>query len=214
MLLVFTAGMATAQPDILTGGVVLLVFLYIRTGIPSPTILARMVKRLRWLLLAVFLVYGWWTPGTSVWPAAGVLSPSIEGLYLGMLRVLVLLAIVAAVLLLLQSTSREALLPAVMQLIKPVTTRRLRMCIAVRVLLSLEAVVQVQSLVSDTLREYPLTGRRFTNLPKASRLLYRKVLDRAENADTALIEVDEPTSPPWWQWLFPLAMGSALIAAA
>jgi len=113
MLLVFTAAMAMARPALLTGGFAFLLLLYALVGTPSPATLARMLKRLRWLLLAIFLVYGWWTPGISLWPAAGALSPTIEGLYLGMLRVLALIAIIAAVHLLLQSTPREALAPRV-----------------------------------------------------------------------------------------------------
>lgn len=214
MLLVFTAGMATARPELLTGGLVFLLFLYALAGIPSPAILARMLMRLRWLLLAILLVYGWWTPGTTLWPAAGALSPTMDGLYLGMLRVMALLAIVAAVHLLLQSTPREKLLPAIMQLIRPLTTRHVRERIAVRTLLSMEAVAQVQSLASDVLREHPVSSRKLSNLARASQLLYKNVLDRAEHAGDVLIEFHELASPPWWQWIIPLAMSGAVLVAA
>lgn len=212
MLLVFTAGMATARPELLTGGFVFLLILYALAGIPSPMALARMIRRLRWLLLAILLVYGWWTPGVYLWPAAAAWSPTIEGLYLGMLRVMALVAIVAAVHLLLQSTRREELLPAIMQLIRPLTTRRLRERIAVRVLLSIEAVTQVQSIAIDVLREHPVSSRNFLNLSRASRLLYRKVLDRAAHAGNTLIEVNDLSAPRWWQWVIPLAMGAAMLA--
>jgi len=213
MLLVFTAAMAMARPALLTGGFAFLLLLYARVGTPSPATLARMLKRLRWLLLAIFLVYGWWTPGISLWPAAGALSPTIEGLYLGMLRVLALIAIIAAVHLLLQSTPREELLPAIMQLIRPLTTRHQRERIAVRTLLSIEAVGEVQSLASDVLREHPVTARNLSNLARASQLLYKSVLDRAEHAGNALIEVQELAAPPWWQWLIPLAMSAVTVIA-
>jgi hypothetical protein len=211
MLLVFTAAMAMARPALLIGGFAFLLLLYVLAGIPSPATLARMLKRLRWLLLAILLVYGWWTPGVSLWPDAGALSPTIEGLYLGMLRVLALMAIVAAVHLLLQSTPREALLPAIMQLIRPFTTRHVRERIAVRTLLSIEAVAQVQSLASDVLREHPVTARNLSNLARASQLLYKNVLDRADHAGNALIEVRVLTAPPWWQWIIPLAMSGVIL---
>ena len=211
MLLVFTAAMAMARPALLTGGFAFLLLLYTLVGTSSPATLARMLKRVRWLLLAIFLVYGWWTPGISLWPAAGALSPTIEGLYLGMLRVLALMAIVAAVHLLLQSTPREALLPAIMQLIRPLTTRHVRERIAVRTLLSIEAVAQVQSLASDVLREHPVTTRNLSNLARASQLLYKNVLDRADHAGNALIEVRVLTAPPWWQWVIPLAMSGMIL---
>jgi energy-coupling factor transport system permease protein len=211
MLLVFTAAMAMARPALLTGGFAFLLLLYVLAGIPSPATLAHMLKRLRWLLLAILLVYGWWTPGVSLWPDAGALSPTIEGLYLGMLRVLALMAIVAAVHLLLQSTPREELLPAIMQLIRPFTTRHVRERIAVRTLLSIEAVAQVQSLASDVLREHPVTARNLSNLARASQLLYKNVLDRADHAGNALIEVRVLTAPPWWQWIIPLAMSGVIL---
>jgi len=204
MLLLFTAAMATARPEFLAGGAAVLLLLYILAGIPSMATLVRMMKRLRWLLVAIVFVYGWWTPGDSLWP--GALSPTVQGLSLGLLRVMALLAIVSAVNLLLQSTPREELLPAIMQLIKPLTTQRLRERIAVRVLLSIEAVTQVQSLASDVLREHPVTSRKFTTIASSSRLLYRKVLDRAALAGDTLIEVNELASPPWWQWIIPLVM--------
>jgi hypothetical protein len=211
MLLVFTAGMATARPELLIGGFTFLALLYALAGVPSPATLARMIKRLRWLLLAILLVYGWWTPGISLWPAVGVLSPTTEGLHLGMLRVMALIAIVSAVHLLLQSTPREELLPAIMQLIRPLTTQQMRERIAVRTLLSIEAVAQVQPLASKVLREHPVTTRNPSNLARASQLLYKTVLDRADNAGNTLIEVRELAAPPWWQWTMPLLMSTVLL---
>jgi len=211
MLLVFTAGMATARPELLTGGFAFLLLLYALAGIPSPATLVHMIKRLRWLLLAILIVYGWWTPGVSLWPGAGTLSPTMDGLYLGMLRVMALIAIIAAVHLLLQSTPREDLLPAIMQLIRPLTTRHVRERIAVRTLLSIEAVTQVQSLASDVLREHPVSSRNISNLARASQLLYRNVLDRADQAGNTLIEVRALSAPPWWQWIIPLTMSGMLL---
>ena len=213
MLLLFTAAMATARPELLAGGAALLLLLYVLAGNPSPATFLLMVKRLRWLLLAILLVYGWWTPGDSLWPGAAALSPTIDGLYLGLLRVIALIGIVAAVHLLLQSTPREELLPAIMQLIRPLSTHRMRERIAVRALLSIEAVTQVQSLASDVLREHPVTTRKFTNIARSSRLLYKNVLDKAAHAGDTLIEVNELASPPWWQWIIPLAMSGLIFTA-
>ena len=209
MLLLFTAAMATARTELLAGGTAMLLLFYLLAGNPSPATLLLMIKRLRWLLLAILLVYGWWTPGDSLWPGT-TLSPTIDGLFLGLLRILALLAIVAAVHLLLQSTSREDLLTAIMQLIHPLTTRQMRERIAVRTLLSIEAVTQVQALASDVLREHPVTTRNVRNVAKSSRLLYKHVLERAALAANTPIEVNEPVSPPGWQWIIPLAMGGVI----
>ena len=209
MLLLFTAAMATARPELLAGGAVILLLLYVLAGIPSSATLAGMMKRLRWLLVAIVFVYGWWTPGDSVW--TGALSPTLQGLSLGLLRVMALLAIVGAVNLLLQSTPREQLLPAIMQLIKPLSTRHMRERIAVRVLLSIQAESQVQSLATEVLRQHPQTTRKFTTIALSTRLLYKNVLDRAALADVTPNEVNEPVSPPWWQWVIPLAMSGLIL---
>jgi len=212
MLLLFTAAMATARTELLAGGIAVLLLLYILARTPSTKTLVSMIKRLRWLLVAIVFVYGWWTPGDSLWP--GTLSPTLQGLSLGLLRVMALLAIVGAVNLLLQSTPREQLLAAIMQLIKPLTTQHMRERIAVRVLLSIEAVSQVQTLASDVLREHPVTTRKFSTIARSSRLLYKSVLDRAALAADTPIEINEPASPPWWQWVIPLAMGGVIFIVA
>jgi len=209
-LLVFVTGLALARPALLSAGFGLLLLLNILTGFPAPAVLLRMVLRLRWLLLAILLVYGWWTPGISLLPAIGSWSPTTDGLVIGFSRILSLVLIVAAVHLLLQVTSRSELLPAIMQLIRPVTTQAVRERLAVRILLSVEAVSRVQSLVSDTLKEHPLYNRKLSTLGGAAQVLYGAVLDKAAQAGVDIIDVIEPESPPLWQWLIPLALCAAI----
>ena len=205
-LLVFVTGLALARPVLLCIGGGLLLLLNILTGFPSPGILLQMVLRLRWLLLAILLVYGWRTPGIGLFPAIGSWSPTGAGLVVGLLRILSLVLIVAAVHLLLQVTSRGELLPAIMQLIRPVTTNAGRERLAVRILLSIEAVARVQTLVSDTLKEHPLYNRRLSTLGAAAQVLYRAALDRAAQAGVGVIDITELDSPPLWQWLIPLGL--------
>jgi hypothetical protein len=205
-LLVFVAGLALARPALLGAGIGLLLLLNLLTGFPAPRALLQMVLRLRWLLLAILLVYGWWTPGVSLLPAMGAWSPTTAGLVTGFLRVLSLVLIVVAVHLLLQVTTRSELLPAIMQLIRPVTTHVVRERLAVRILLSLEAVIQVQSLVSEALKKQPLRNHKLSTLGGVAQALYGAVLDRAAVAREDVIDVMEPVSPPLWQWLIPLLL--------
>ena len=209
-LLIFIAGLALARPALLSAGFVLLLLLYLLTGFPALRVLLRMILRLRWLLLAILLVYGWSTPGVSLLPAGSVWSPTIEGLSLGLLRILSLLMIVAAVHLLMQVTTRGQLLPAIMQLIKPVTTVTARERLAVRILLSIEAVTQVQALVSEALTKQPLKNHRLSTLGVAARTLYTSVLNKAALAGADAIEIGEPESPPLWQWLVPVALSAVI----
>lgn len=212
-LLVFVTGLALARPVLLSAGIGLLLLLNLLTGFPDPGTLLRMVLRLRWLLLAILLVYGWWTPGLSLFPAIGSWSPTTEGLLIGCLRILSLVLIVAAVHLLLQVTSRKELLPAIMQLIRPVTTQAGRERLAVRILLSVEAVTRVQSLVSDTLKEHPLYNRKLSMLGRTAQVLYGAVLDKAAQAGEESIDVTELQPPPLWQWLIPLALCAVIYVA-
>jgi energy-coupling factor transport system permease protein len=205
-LLVFVTGLALARPVLLAAGIGLLLLLNLLAGFPAPGVLLQMVLRLRWLLLAIVLVYGWWTPGTSLLPAFGSWSPTTAGMVAGFLRILSLVLIVAAVHLLLQLTGRSELLPAIMQLIRPVTTRTARERLAVRILLSIEAVTRVQTLVSETLNSHPVNSRKLSSLGVTARVLYRAVLDRAAQTGVDVIEIIELESPPLWQWLIPLAL--------
>lgn len=202
--------MALAQPVLLVAGSALLLLLYLLAGFPRMELLLRMIKRLRWLLLAIFVVYGWWTPGAAALPAFGNWSPSISGLYTGLLRGVALATIVAAVHLLLQLTPRAQLLPAIMQLLRPVCSRALRERLAVRSVLSIEAVALVQPVVSASLEQQRLRPGRFAALGEAARATYDQVLERAAQADTAAIEIAELAAPPLWQWLIPLALAAAL----
>ena len=214
MLLVFTAGMALAQPLLLSAGLALLLILFVLAGSPAPATLLLMIKRLRWLFFAILLVYGWWTPGTAVWPTAGPWSPTYAGLYHGTIRVLVLLTIVTAVHLLLQSTPRRQLLPAIMHLIRPFTTMAVRERLAVRMLLVIETVPRVQTLTAKVLGSQPASSGSLARLSNTSQRLYKHVLDDAAQAHTGVIEISQPTRPPAWQWFIPLAMGGAILMTA
>lgn len=191
-------------------GTGLLLVLYSITGFPGLARLLQMILRLRWLLLAILLVYGWWTPGNELFPFMGAWSPTSEGVFTGLLRIFSLLLIVAAVHLLLQLTSRSELLPAIMQAIRPVTTETARTRLAVRILLTLEAVTKVQLLVSDTLKQQPLKDYRLETLGLAARVLYRNVLDSADRSAGEVIDVPTPEMPPFWQWLIPVGLSAAV----
>lgn len=96
-----------------------IVTLAVLAALASPRRTARLVKRARWLLVALFAVFAWATPGRLMWPEADWASPTAEGLALAIdhaARVLGLLMLVA---LLLEFTSREKLLAGVYSLLKP-----------------------------------------------------------------------------------------------
>lgn len=57
----------------------------------------RTVLRLKWLMISLFVLYGWFTPGLPLWEIAGVNMPTREGLTQAGYRALLLSSLVAAV---------------------------------------------------------------------------------------------------------------------
>lgn len=55
----------------------------------------RLLRRIRWLLLSIVILFGWMTPGTAIVPFWVALMPTFEGLELAVLHGLRLLALVA-----------------------------------------------------------------------------------------------------------------------
>ena len=214
ILLVFITATATARPAILLAAATLLALAYAATGSRDPAALGRMILRLRWLFIAILLVYGWWTPGEALLPAAGSFSPAREGLYTGLLRVAALVIIVCAVNLLVSSTQRGQLLSALYVLTRPVLTHARRERFAVRLLLTLEAVPKVQTMLADTHRQQPAAGSRLQRLAGSVNAVYTDILETASHSAGTTIEFDEPDTPPLYQWLLPLMLALAAILLA
>lgn len=77
----------------------------------------RALPRMRWLLLAMGLVYGWTTPGEYLWSAW--FSPTFEGVWLGVAQMIRLLAVAASLQLLLTNMDRPAIFSGLHALAKP-----------------------------------------------------------------------------------------------
>jgi len=206
-LLVLAAALATGRPLLLFAGVFVVLAGWIAAAIGVPEFevrgFGRMLRRVRWLLLAILLVYGGLTPGEPLVPALGAWSPSADGMRLGAVRVVALVAIVAAVYLLLATTSRGALVGGLLWFGAP--ARRLGLDdrrFAARLILALEAVPQVQDLARDAL--WQQTGRsRLERLAGAAGATLRATLQRADAAQGP-IDVPERSPVPARQWLLPL----------
>lgn len=172
----------------------------------------RMLRRIRWLVLAILVMYGAFMPGEPVWPALGAWSPSWPGLEQGVLRMSALLGMVLAVHLLLRSTPRAALLAGLLWYGAPL--RRLGWDdrpFATRLLLTLEAVPQVQEIARLALAQ-PTQGRRLQRWAQLGRAVLEAALERAETGPTQ-IEVPDRLSIPAHQWAWPLALSLLFLAA-
>ncbi|HCA27145.1 MAG TPA: hypothetical protein DEP05_05820 [Betaproteobacteria bacterium] len=79
----------------------------------------KLLRRTRWLLLSLFLVYALTTPGHAVLPAFASLSPTREGLVSGGLQLWRLVLILASLALLFAACSRNCLLTGLLVLLRP-----------------------------------------------------------------------------------------------
>jgi energy-coupling factor transporter transmembrane protein EcfT len=78
--------------------------------------------RARILLLAMFLIYAFTTPGDSLWLPAGRYSPSKDGIQSGTIQAWRLAIMLASLAVLLTSCSRQALLGGIYHLLKPLAS--------------------------------------------------------------------------------------------
>lgn len=216
-LLILIAGLASARPGVLLAGGACLIAIGLGIRIARQRSdgfgIAVMLRRVRWLLLAILILYGWYMPGTPLLPEWGSLSPTREGLQQGMLRVTALCGIVAAVYLLLTTTSRGELVAGLLWFGRPL--RRLGVDdrrFAVRLVLALEAVPQVQDIARAALADVS-GASRLQRLGRAAARVMQATLARADQAQGA-IDAPDPQPVPMWQWSLPVALALALWAAA
>lgn len=207
MLVVFAATLAQGGVPRLLVSIALLTILYGTVGAVDFAVLGRMLKRMRWLFVSLVVVYLWFTPGEPLIPNLGAMSPSVEGLRVGALRVGLLIVLVAAVNLLLQSTSREQLLVGLYWLARPLQCLGLsRERLAVRMVLVLETVPHLQFLLRDHKRGlHGKSAVRFVGETAAR--YFEAALEKAEQAPCGTIEIPEGRRPPAYQWLYPVLLG-------
>lgn len=79
----------------------------------------RLLRRTRWLLSSIFIVYALATPGENLLEAFGALSPTYEGLQAGAVQAWRLAILLAALALLLAMTPGQQLLGGMYLLLRP-----------------------------------------------------------------------------------------------
>jgi len=139
--------------------------------------LRRAFPRLRWLLLAMLVIYAWMTPGQYLW--SGWLAPTREGLYLGSEQILRILAVIASLQLLLQNLSRGELFAGLFALARPLDWFGMsRERVAVRLVLTME--------MTETLLE--------------EKMSFRRLLRELDQADGQAPRIVYLTIIPWSIW--------------
>lgn len=217
--LVFSACLAFGGAAELACGGVLLAGAYLssppRLFLPAVT----MMYRMRWFLLSLFIVYGWFTPGQPLVGSEGMrfaeLWPTREGALAGLLRAALLMTIVAGANLLLRTTPRDELLVAVYGLARPLGWCGIsRERIAVRMVLVIEALDPVRRIVTERLAA---VEGGLPDLRTAGRFasgVMRSVVQQAEAATGGAVQLSDAGAPPPLQWAYPVLLAGLFLAVA
>jgi energy-coupling factor transport system permease protein len=117
--------------------------------------LLRLLRRTRWILFSLLLIYAYTTPGAALWPQFGVASPTHEGLLDGMLQLGRLLSVLAGLAILLELLPQNQLISGLYTLAYPLRWFGMsRERIAVRMALTLE---YAESAMGDTAKDWRTT---------------------------------------------------------
>ncbi len=191
----------------------LLILAYGLAGAPHLIGFWRALKRLRFLWLSLAVLYLWFTPGEALWTSLGGWSPTLQGLTEGAMRVGVLILMVAAAQLLLQSTATPQLVAAVHWLSWPLQRLGLdRDRFALRLVLVLETVPRLGAAQAPQPVQPAPPGRFSSHVALLGSRL-RGALAAAAAAPARRIELPAEAAPAVWQWLYPIVI-AALMAAA
>lgn len=117
--------------------------------------LLALLRRTRWILFSLLLIYAYTTPGAALWTRLGVLSPTHEGLLDGLLQLGRLLSVLSGLAILLELLPLERLISGLYTLAYPLRWFGLsRERIAVRLALTLE---YAESAMGDTAKDWRTT---------------------------------------------------------
>lgn len=97
-----------------------------------------LIRRTRWILLSIFLIYAYTSTGEALWPQLGAFSPVAGGMNESLLQILRLIAVLACLSILLTSLSQSQFISGLYVLFSPLSVFGVpRERIAVRLALTL-----------------------------------------------------------------------------
>jgi len=98
----------------------------------------KLIRRTRWILISLLIIYAYTGAGEALWPSLGVLSPGFDGMMNGLLQLLRLLSVLAGLSILLTLLSTSQLIAGIYTLLLPLQYFGVsRETIAVRLALTL-----------------------------------------------------------------------------
>ncbi|MBI1174682.1 MAG: hypothetical protein GC139_05370 [Sideroxydans sp.] len=111
-----------------------------------------LLRRTRWIMFSLLMIYGYATPGTAVWLSGGMFSPTVEGLLDGLLQLCRLIFALAGLSIVLGLLSQRQLVGGLYTLLYPLRYLGLsRERIAVRLALTLH---YAESAMLDTASDW------------------------------------------------------------
>jgi hypothetical protein len=117
--------------------------------------LLSLLRRTRWILFSLLLIYAYTTPGVALWAQLGVISPTREGLLDGLLQLERLVSVLSGLAILLELLPQTQLISGLYSLAYPLRWLGLsRERIAVRLALTLE---YAESAMRDTASDWRST---------------------------------------------------------
>ncbi len=166
--------------------------------------LLRGLSRLRWLFLAIFVLYLGFTPGDPVYEQLPGLSR--EGMHEGARRSLVLLDLLTAVYLLLVSTPIPALVQGLNRGLRPLRAVGVDpTAFSLRLALALDQVGGMQERVNA------LRSKKASLLDAAAELVRGLEAHPESTPAVATSRMLEPgPAPRYWEWLLPVALWGLL----
>lgn len=143
LLLAWMGAVVIAQQLTLSGLMVMGGGVVLMAALLAPTTMGHLLRRIRWVVLMLAVLFIWMTPGVYVPGMLGALGVTGEGLVTAWEHILRLLSVVALLALLLSRLSTNRIVMGLYTLLRPLAWLGVNRCrLAVRLMLTLELVVQ------------------------------------------------------------------------
>ncbi|MDH5407570.1 MAG: energy-coupling factor transporter transmembrane protein EcfT [Gammaproteobacteria bacterium] len=204
VFLIFAISIAHADTAQLIIAAAVLIVLYSFTPRIDWSRLFKFLLRLRWFYISIILLYGFLTPGQALLSSLPDLS--IEGLLAGGLQVLCLMMMIFALLVLVSNQSKSQMLGALYWWLYPVKLIRLsREKLALRIMLTMQAVERLQDKIYDYQSKQESTNK-FQRLVNVTTYAFNEVVHQAQSHKSETISLSCLETPPVWQWCVPFAL--------
>jgi len=202
----------SSVPMLITGFSLVCAF-YVMTSIKYWFDAKIFLTRMRWFFLSIIIMYFWFTPGDTLFGIQSEWVPTLSGIELGLTRVFSLVTIILAVNLFLKTTAKTDMMSALIWLSSPLRLvggfqsvnfqlLNFQQRFAVRMILTMEAVTQVQALCHSLSQEQKKTRNPFVKITTVVTQVYQQVVSKAQSVPCENIELPALTSPPLYQWVY------------